>query len=306
MFCNCFGGSRRRLIFGGAAALLSATSSGRAQEKWTLGLKGTCSFYPGIDVDADVYTFGSPAEGLEVIQRITSKVGLAPNFSVMQANVPNAAAVIRDGTRYILYSQVFIDRTKSQSTEWATWAILAHEVAHHLNGHTLLESGSRPPLELQADQFAGFAIRRMDGSLEQALAAYQSMPTAGSTTHPPRSARLEAVTRGYHEAGPSGRVEPVVGSAEAILRSAILQIQGGAVPREQMLPGMADGIRAQLPQATPFLNQAGQIQGIRETDKKVQGNQTVHYFRVQFTNTALTWQLGLMANGVISSLYFTP
>ena len=36
--------------------------------------------------------------------------------------------------------------------------LLAHEVGHHLNGHTIHRGGSTPELELEADEFAGFIL----------------------------------------------------------------------------------------------------------------------------------------------------
>src|SRR5262245_38815245 len=97
--------SRRHFFKLSAGLLLTGIlRSAVAQERWNQGLHNTCSFYPNDVVNADVFTFGSPQEGMEVVKRITSVVGLQPSFDVLQANIPNAAAVIRDGKRFILYS----------------------------------------------------------------------------------------------------------------------------------------------------------------------------------------------------------
>lgn len=196
--------TRRTFVCSASALVLQPALAG-AQTRWSGGVQGACSFYPTDVIERDLFTFGSNAEAFNVVKRITSAVGLEPNFEVVQANVPNAAAVIRDEKRYVLFSQVFIDQiVRATSTEWASWTILAHEIGHHLNGHTLEAGGSRPPIELQADRFAGHAVKRLGGSLNDALACFQQMGAAGSATHPPRSARLEAVSRGWHEAvGPS-------------------------------------------------------------------------------------------------------
>lgn len=197
-FCSCCLTRRSFLI--GTAALLNPVTA-KAQERWSGSLDAACNFYPDDVTEADIYTFGSTQEAEDVVQRITDSVGLAPNFKVLQANVPNAAAVIRNTDRYILFSQVFIENIiRSSASQWASWTIMAHEVGHHLNGHTLLPGGSRPKIELEADRFAGHAVKRMGGSLEEALACYRQFGNAGTDTHPPRSARLEAVTRGWREA----------------------------------------------------------------------------------------------------------
>jgi hypothetical protein len=152
--------SSRRHFFtlSGGLLLAGALHPALAQERWNQGLNNTCSFYPNDIVNTDVFTFGSPQEGMDGVKRITIVAGLRPNFEVLQANVPNAAAVIRDEKRYILYSQVFINQIKQEATEWAAWTIMAHEVGHHLNGHTLLATSSRPVFELEADYFAGFRL----------------------------------------------------------------------------------------------------------------------------------------------------
>lgn len=200
MVFSCCCQSRRSFLLGFSSFSLM-TKHAFAQQPWEGGIEGSCSFYPDDHVDTSLFTFGSSQEAVDVVTRITNAVGLAPNFEVQQANVPNAAAVIKNGQRYILYSQVFIEQIiASTSTEWASWTVIAHEVGHHLNGHTLLQGGSRPPIELQADRFAGHVVKRLGGSLDDALACFRQMNASGSTTHPPRSARLEAVTKGWKEA----------------------------------------------------------------------------------------------------------
>ena len=79
-------------------------------------------------------------------------------------------------------------------------ALLSHEIAHHLNGHTLEAGGSRPPTELEADKFAGFAVGKLGGSLQEAQWLFRQLSAEGSETHPPRSARLEAVAVGWRDA----------------------------------------------------------------------------------------------------------
>lgn len=202
------------LALAGAGAGLVLSARGlrpvHAQERWGGTLEGACSFYPDAEVSSDIYTFGSSDEARQIVETIAASSGLRPNFAVLQANVPNAAAVIRDTERYILYSEVFMDEvSRGADTKWAAWTIMAHEVGHHLNGHTLIPGGSRPPTELEADEFAGFAVARNAGSLDEALAAFQQLSEEGSETHPPRSARLEAVTRGYR----NGEAAGVVGSS---------------------------------------------------------------------------------------------
>jgi len=90
--------------------------------------------------------------------------------------------------------------TNTTGTNWSSISILAHEIGHHLNGHTLGVGGSRPDLELQADKFSGFVCARMGATLAEAQAAMKvAASSAGSSTHPPKSARLEAIAVGWNQ-----------------------------------------------------------------------------------------------------------
>jgi len=165
-----------------------------------IAIGGYCSF-EGNEMDPTVYGFDSDDEAEAAVREVTRYTGLRPNFVIRAANVPNAAAVIdaNTGERLILYNQAFmrsvVERTAS---DWSQVSILAHELGHHLQGHTLLAGGSRPPIELEADQFSGFVLQRMGATLDDALNAMRTIASEeGSDTHPPRSARLAAITNGY-------------------------------------------------------------------------------------------------------------
>jgi len=172
-----------------------------SQQLFEENLDEVCS-YGGENIIDDIYTFASSREAWEIIRSITDLVGLKPNFDVRAANVPNAAAVIYGTQRLILYSQNFIRTILDQTqTDWAGKSILAHEIGHHLQGHTLQPGGSRPVLELEADEFSGFVIRLLEGSLDEATIAMRTFASPnGSDTHPPRSARLEAIAVGWNRA----------------------------------------------------------------------------------------------------------
>ena len=51
--------------------------------------------------------------------------------------INNAAATSYKGIRYILYDKEFMQLINSRTNDWASLAILAHEVGHHINGHAL-------------------------------------------------------------------------------------------------------------------------------------------------------------------------
>lgn len=150
-----------------------------------------------------VKTFRSVGEADGVIRSIMSVVGLKPNFEVRAADISNAAAVIYEGERYILYDRDFIQSiNNASSTSWAGISILAHEIGHHLNGHTLNRGGSNPADELEADEFSGFVLRKLGADLEEAQAAMNMMSEDYETsTHPERNRRLRAIALGWNNAG---------------------------------------------------------------------------------------------------------
>ena len=142
-------------------------------------------------------------EAKSIISTIIAAIGLKQNFEVLSADVPNAAAVIYQSKRYILYNPEFINGLNAQAgNKWAAISILAHEVGHHLNGHTLTDLGSRPDLELEADEFSGFVLRKLGATLQQAEEAMKiAADYKSSATHPGQELRLTAIATGWNNAG---------------------------------------------------------------------------------------------------------
>jgi len=154
------------------------------------------------------FSFATPISAdpvSSIVEEIIEAIGLKANFKLRPAQVPNAIAVTYHGERFVLYNPVFLQAlTEATGNKWAAVSVLAHEIGHHLNGHTTDKFGSQPGKELEADEFSGFVLRRMGASLEQAQAA---MKLAGnrkpSSTHPPQSERLYAIAKGWNAADPS-------------------------------------------------------------------------------------------------------
>ncbi len=139
----------------------------------------------------------------DVLREITDVVGLKPRFELLAtAQVQNAAAVVYGGKRYLLYNPRFVTAVNQAGrTDWAGISILAHEMGHHLNGHTLRQGGSNPVDELEADEFSGFVLRKMGASLAQAQAGMAVVSDEqASPTHPGRTTRLRAINEGWQRA----------------------------------------------------------------------------------------------------------
>lgn len=140
----------------------------------------------------------------KIIHAIVQSVGLKPNFEIREANISNAAAIHYKGRRFILYDAKFMHSIQQATqTDWAAVSILAHEIGHHLNGHTLMgKSHNNRAFELEADEFSGFVLRHMGASLEDAQKALRIMSSEkGSASHPGLRARMEAIEKGYVSAG---------------------------------------------------------------------------------------------------------
>lgn len=151
----------------------------------------------------DMLGFKSKPEAQKAVENIVRRSGLKQNFYVMECpNIQNCYAATRNGERLIVYDATFMRKVNSMArTDWGAMSVLAHEIGHHLQGHTLKNQGSDPLRELEADEFAGFVMYQMGASLQEAQSAIWSMTSDfDSGTHPPRSKRLAAIKTGYNNA----------------------------------------------------------------------------------------------------------
>lgn len=160
-----------------------------------------CAFKRELPPSQITYFDADPA-AISTVRRIMKMVGLAHHIEVRAADVYNAAAVIHNNKRFILYNPDFMETVNNTNgSNWPEISILAHEIAHHLNNHTLENDGSRPKTELEADQFSGFVLQKMGATLEQAKLAMQELadekPTA---THPGKRTRIIAIASGWRNA----------------------------------------------------------------------------------------------------------
>lgn len=169
-----------------------------------------CS-YDGAPVRIGADRMGPPPSGdcRDMVARIMQFTGLPQNFDVMEAPVPNAAAVIvldeqKMPRRVIAFNNDFMN-VVSRATggnAWAPVSIMAHEIGHHLSGHTITPGGSQPPTELEADKFSGFVLYKMGATLEDAQKAMATLVADGpdGATHPGRRKRLGAIEEGWQQA----------------------------------------------------------------------------------------------------------
>ena len=165
--------------------------------------------------------FMTDSEAENALDKILNTIGASKNFVLTPCSeINNAAATSYKGIRYILYDKEFMQLINSRTNNWSSLAILAHEVGHHINGHSVdillyaadvVETKSlenKRKQELEADEFAGFVMARLGASLNNALAFTEVFKEKDDTydTHPSKSKRVNAVRKGFNKAGGNSSV----------------------------------------------------------------------------------------------------
>jgi hypothetical protein len=188
-------------------------ASGQRQERYSLEADVDCFWGEGEGV-SEVFEFTPSAEVRARVDAIVKVSGVAPNFDLFAANVPNAAAKIVGAARKVLYASPFLEQAASTSP-FGPSTVLAHEIGHHLNGHTLGTGPDRAQVELQADEFAGFVLCQLGATAEETTAPLTLVSGAVGPGYPPVAARLEALLQGYREARQKGCPGPGDRTADA-------------------------------------------------------------------------------------------
>ena len=162
----------------------------------------------------------------QVVRDLENYSGLPPNFFTIwpsrDARVQNnAAAQACFGQAYIFYDDRFFAQTPGQGTkDWIKYFIFAHEVGHHQLNHFAGSPKPRVQKELEADEWAGFALGRMGADLTDLTAAVDFIQPSEQPLgeYPGRCQRREAVMKGYNRAAgqlgrPTGTFLPPCGVA---------------------------------------------------------------------------------------------
>ena len=190
----------------GKADDMSKTASSAAKVEAIASTLQACS-YDGkpVQADAAALTGGAPQDCASAVTRIMGYTGLPANFVVVSGPVPNAAAVImldekRVPRRVIAFNPTFMKAAEAQvgGSPWGPISIMAHEIAHHLSGHTIVPGGSRPEIELEADKFSGYVLQKMGAPLAEAQRMILTVGSShGSPTHPAKDQRADAIRQGW-------------------------------------------------------------------------------------------------------------
>ncbi len=148
--------------------------------------------------------------------------GMNAGFKVISCdNVPNAAAAVSEAMegdkRVIAYNDVFISQINNRVSKAIAYFIFAHELGHHINGHTLydfntLSREQKLKNELEADLFAGMMMARLKFTEAEACMAINEKVKSifDGDSHPGKDKRLAKVKEGFQRGLQGG--EPSVPS----------------------------------------------------------------------------------------------
>lgn len=162
-------------------------------------------------------SFMSNQDAEIAVDRILDQFGLTRTFVIQECpDIENAVAKIVQISpnykeRYIFYDSDFLDKADGSSEgKWGSYFILAHEIGHHLNGHSLDSKGSTPSYELEADYFSGTAMGLLGATLSESKRAIETLITyeKATSTHPAKADRLAEIEKGWKEARKSSTRAP--------------------------------------------------------------------------------------------------
>lgn len=155
--------------------------------------------------------FSTEKEANESLDKILNVIGASKNFTLVPCDdISNALAVTFKGERFILFDEAFMRKLTQLTNNWSSLFILAHEVGHHINGHTrdfllatVLDDQSledRRKEELEADEFASFIVSKLGASysqIEETIDLIASNESDLYSTHPNYDKRIAAVKKGF-------------------------------------------------------------------------------------------------------------
>ncbi len=145
----------------------------------------------------------------QIIKIITEEIGIAPNFTLKNCpSIQNAIAVInplQNNSRYILFDMDFFKYVyrNYQENKYAGLFVIAHELAHHINGHTISKNISSilelQKRELEADYFAGFILFKVGASEYDIIETLNKFPEPldNYSSHPRNSLRIKYALAGF-------------------------------------------------------------------------------------------------------------
>lgn len=172
--------------------------------------QNVCSFNTAINIDLclnwDVNNYYSNDMN-ERVNDILKIVGIEKSNFIVRGckNIQNALAYIDNSNRYILMDEEYYVN-EAVNKEISFSLVLAHEIAHHLNGHTIgykyLSNYEEQKLELECDYFSGFVLAKLGFELSEIKREARNLLYTKhynpNSTHPSYDRRIKAIEEGYY------------------------------------------------------------------------------------------------------------
>jgi hypothetical protein len=208
------------IVFSGSSCLHSAKPARQGKYPDTLKIK-PCGFVHLPDYYFPDNLKNPDSNMIKVVENVLDATGMHlnidnKNFYLAEADgFKNALAIpepIIDQYqclfihRYIIYDAAFINKLLATCSPAAAYVIFSHEISHHLNGDSFMDSDAstdRRQRELAADSFAGFLCYKLSLSQHFSLAdcvkVYETIGDSLDTdTHPNKKLREQTFTNGWN------------------------------------------------------------------------------------------------------------
>lgn len=137
-----------------------------------------------------------------LVMNLMKQIGIQKSFIIRKADVKNMMVTKDDkGNRLLLINPSFLIELRGHQTDWFTYFVLAHEIAHFMNDDPLDKAKHNPEMEIAADKFAAVTLCRMGANIQDVRGAIELfVKDNASPTYPTKSQRLFGVESGLVDA----------------------------------------------------------------------------------------------------------
>lgn len=172
--------------------------------------------FPDIFDDGSVFVFPPTQEAEAVVGEFLRSANLTTAPDLRQTTVASGFYYSVEGTTpYLYYDDRTIRGLVEGNADPGVSMMLAHEIGHYYRRHSRSALVSNPRLELEADRFAGYLLRRRGFSRAELDDLQLPIMTRFGQENLSRDLRLAAVRNGWDQAHQGVDVEGLFPSRQA-------------------------------------------------------------------------------------------